>query len=221
MLKLKINHVPWSQSPKISNRRGHHLTTILHTIWLPLGTTEPTALQNNVCLLSTEETHQADLIAPSNDITLNNPCASWSACQYRLSNFHKILHKTCLPSKWSIQHASLPLNNASEFGMTVYAWVENNYDPINNPIHVLGLFIAIIFAGMIPSIFPLRKLVSQMNWLKLDLQNYFADLPWEDCSDKKGASQVELFITMVLTFIITVLDERSSLAITLHAHHSK
>ncbi|KAG9308943.1 hypothetical protein JVU11DRAFT_11410 [Chiua virens] len=221
VIKLKINHVPWAQYIDNAGTRGRRPATIVHTIWLPLGSAEPPSVPNDARYLSVDESRRAEIVGSSDQIARNDPRSSWSACRYRITNFHQILHKTCLPSEWSIRHASISSNHASDFSNSVYTWVENNYDPINNPIHALGLFISLIFAGLVPNVFPPRKLSSRTDWTKSDLQNYFADLPWEERPEKKGATQIEPFITMVSTFVIAILDDRSPLAAALHAHQNQ
>ncbi|KAF8427113.1 hypothetical protein L210DRAFT_865517 [Boletus edulis BED1] len=215
--KMKINHIPWSISNPDPHASGRPSTRVVHTVWLPLGAAEPSRLDQTTLVLTAPQTRNAEVMLSSDQIALKDPRASWSACHHRITNYHKILHKRSLPSEWAIRQASIQARDT--FGLEVYQWVEANCDLTNNPLHAIALFIAHIFAGVIPNVFPPRTLGALKDSTPTQLANYVANLPWEERREKKGASQSPPFITMVSTFIIAIMDVRSPMATALNVVH--
>ena len=216
--KLKINHVPWTRNVPEQRGPGRLPTQIVHNVWLPLGAAEPRQIEPGHATLTPSQSRDAAILVSSDTIALGDPRASWSACRHRLSNYHKVLGKRCLPSEWSIEQASIQSKDA--FCLEVYTWVRDNYDP-TRPLHAIATFLSLVFAGMLPHAFPPRSFDAPKKCSMTELANYIADLPWEERSEKKGASLVPPFITMVSTFIIGVMDERSPLAAGLADLHFK
>ncbi|KAG6371718.1 hypothetical protein JVT61DRAFT_9063 [Boletus reticuloceps] len=216
--KLKINHVPWAIMDPNPRAPGRPSLRVVHTVWLPLGAAEPARVDHTTQLNLTEpQMRQTEVMLSSEKIALKDARTSWSACHHRITNYHEILHKRVLPLEWGIRQASIP--HGDDFCREVYDWVRMNIDLTNNPLHAIALFISHVFAGMRPHIFPPRTLGALKNSTPSQLANHVSNLPWETRPEKKGASLPQPFITMVSTFVIAVMDDRSPLARALQDIH--
>ncbi|KAG6372835.1 hypothetical protein JVT61DRAFT_7258 [Boletus reticuloceps] len=86
----------------------------------------------------------------------------------------------------------------------VYTWLPEAYNPLNKSLHALAVVISLVFSGMLPMCFPLSDFSTE----GVTSMPQLANLPWESC-DKRGITVVALFITMVTTFIIAIMDSES------------
>jgi len=197
---LRINHIPWVPD-HAPGAPGRPSSTIQHGIWLPLGETEhPRAQPKSNAPVS--QSRQIMAVRTSQKIALDDPSSRWSACTIRLSNFHKVLHKNSLPTEWHFDNAS------DTFQRSVYDWVSQKYDPLSNPLHAIALFIALIFTGLLPKIYPSE--VPQPS----SIQNIYQAVrssPFIEKVNKKGSTLPDPFITMVSGFIIAMMDSDSPL----------
>jgi hypothetical protein len=161
--------------------------------------------------LTVSQSHRAQILVSSDRIAQNDARTSWEVNRYKLTQYHHVLHKTCLPKEWSLKDASIPAKET--FCMEVYHWVRDNYDPIGHPLHALTMFVSFIFSGLLPFAFPLTSIKPPKACLDAlpNLAAFIANLLWEARS-KKGTKEINPFVTMVSTFVIAFMDERSLLA---------
>lgn len=195
---MKINHIPWIPD-RAAGAAGRPSTTIRHDIWLPLGEAEHPRVQpkNNAPASQSQQ-----ILRASQRMVMEDPRSEWSACNIRLTNFHKILHKHSLPIEWKFD------NSGDEFQSEVYRWVAEHYNPLSKPLHALAIFISLIFAGLLPKIYPCEmQHPANVN----DIYQYVRSSPFVAKSSKKGASHTDPFITMVSGFIIAMMDPQSPL----------
>ncbi|KAG9308132.1 hypothetical protein JVU11DRAFT_12486 [Chiua virens] len=212
--KMKVNHVPWSESRTAEEERrpGRPSSRIVHTTWLPLGEAERERTQTGSnggmvrVRLNPPQTRQTELVMSSQRIAHDDPRTSWSACRHRLSDFHKVLHKRSLPTEWNLSHVS-----NTPFSKSVYEWVKANYDPTSNPLHAIAMFIALIYTGLTPKVFAPTTLNTSKHWSSVELADFYAMMAWTERKNKRGAKQLEPFVTMASGFIIAVLDKHSPL----------
>ena len=200
----RISHIPWVRD-QIPGASGRPSNAILHTIWLPLGETEHPRVQPN-STAPVSQSQQIVAIRTSQRIAMDDPRSRWSACSIRLTHFHKILHKHSLPTEWGLENA------ADEFQTSVYDWVSRNYDPLSNPLHAMSMFVALIFAGLLPKIYLGE--VSTPSDIK-DIYQTVRSSPFVEKVNKKGSSRLDPFITMVSGFIIAMMDSGSPLGVAL------
>jgi len=134
--------------------RGQPSTKIVHNVWLPLGALEPRRVgAMSRVVINAGRMREAQFVEASEQTTLRDARTSWSACQYHLTGYHKVLHKEVLPHEWSYLNASLPKkksNSEKHFCMETYEWAKSIYDPVSNPLHALAMVISLIFVGMLP-----------------------------------------------------------------------
>ncbi|KAF8121160.1 hypothetical protein EV363DRAFT_1302449 [Boletus edulis] len=205
--ELKINHVPWVEVADGPRARGRPSTHITHTVWLPLGEAEPKRLATtNRVLLDVGRAKEAKLLESCDQIALRDAQTIWSATRHRLTNYHKVLHKQCLPSEWAYKNASIqPKDTLSK---DVYTWLPETYDPINKPLHALAMVISLVFSGMLPMCFPQTNFSAEGVTSMPRLADMLANMPWVS-REKKGATIPGPFITMVTAFIIALMDPES------------
>ncbi|KAG6369299.1 hypothetical protein JVT61DRAFT_15481 [Boletus reticuloceps] len=205
--ELKINHVPWVAVGDGTRGRGRPSTQITHTVWLPLGEAEPKRLAMMSCvLLDAGCAQEAKLLESCEQIALCDAQTSWSATRQHLTNYYKVLHKQCLLSEWTYKNASIQAKDT--LSKEVYMWLPEAYDSINKPLHALTMVISLVFLGMLPMCFPLLDFSTEGVTSMPRLTDMVANMPWA-LREKKGATIAPPFITMVTTFIITVMDPKS------------
>ncbi|KAG6373140.1 hypothetical protein JVT61DRAFT_6750 [Boletus reticuloceps] len=205
--ELKINHIPWVAVSDGPCARGRASTHITHTVWLPLGEAEPKRLATMFCiLLDVGRAKEAKLLESWDQITLHDAQTIWSATRQRLTHYHKVLHKQCLPSEWAYKNASIQAKDT--LSKEVYTWLPEAYDPINKPLHTLAMVISLVFLGMLPMCFPQTYFSTEGVTSMPRLTNMLTNMPWVS-HEKKGATIASPFITMVSTFIIAVMDPES------------
>ena len=192
--------------------RGQPSTKIVHNVWLPLGALEPRRVgAMSRVVINAGRMREAQFVEASEQTTLRDARTSWSACQYHLTGYHKVLHKEVLPHEWSYLNASLPKkksNSEKHFCMETYEWAKSIYDPVSNPLHALAMVISLIFVGMLPRVFPPTNLPQDTDMRSLATK--LANMSWEERT-KKGVSHAGPFMTMVSTFVIAMMDNSSPL----------
>ncbi|KAG6373977.1 hypothetical protein JVT61DRAFT_4605 [Boletus reticuloceps] len=124
---------------------------------------------------------EARLLESCDKIALCDAQTIWSATR-QCPNYHNVLHNQCLPSEWAYKNTSIQAKDT--LSKEVYTWLPEAYDPINKPLHALAMVISFVFSGMLPMCFP----------------------PTDFSTEEKGATIAPPFITMVMTFIIAVMD---------------
>lgn len=212
---LKIRHVPWTATTGNEERgerrgRGRPSTKIMHDVWLPLGAPEPRKVSTTSrVVINAGRAREARFVEASEETALRDGRTSWSACQQRLTGYHRVLHKEVLPHEWSYLNASLPKarsDGRKHLCTETYEWARATYDPTTNPVHALGMVASLVFVGMLPRVFPPTNLPQDGDMRSLATK--LANMGWEERS-KKGVSHAGPFVTMVSTFVMAMMDETS------------
>ena len=221
--KLQIHHTAWCANP-IPGARGRRSTLIVHTMWLQFNRPETrhgmgVTTRMAVRLGLTDQEMDDLMVEESSELASEKSSRSaWSAVSYRISSYHKILHKTVLPMEWSIDNATIKKDHM--LTLEAYEWVKDNYDA-SKPLHCLALFISLVFCGILPKSFMTIHKGSGDN-IPLDkVEDIAASSPWVERSGKKGSKEMNLFITMVTAFVIAVADDRSPVSKALQRISSK
>lgn len=136
-----------------------------------------------------------------------DPSAPWKVPSL-MSDMKGMWEKNVLPSEWDIKNASLSTKQEARYVSEAYAWVRDNFDG-QKTYHRLGIVISIMFSRMLPNIAHPKAGESIDKSLSADeVTIAIREMAW-DPALHKGCTQVEPFITMMSTAIISILDSDS------------
>lgn len=197
-----INHVPWCANP-IQGHIGRPSSKIVHNVWLSLGAPSRTSLiKPNSSFLTANDTNILFAAQTSADMSMKDCRADWSASDVRLIEYHQYLHKTVLPIEWHLTSSSFA--QPSSLTLNVYNWVSHNFNSAK-PLHALALFIAFVFAGLLPCVDHGEFINRPSSFTGPQFLAYISNLDWIEAK-RKGVREIGPFITMVTAFIITLGD---------------
>jgi hypothetical protein len=200
---MGINFLPWNDQ---GTGRGQPPRTPRHDLWVVLGQSkEQNRSRQFHGIKSTAQ--MADEAAIS--ISAEDPNAPWSA--FGSSDDLSIMgQKIVLPTEWGLVHASL---EEDDYVRKTYEYVHDRYDGTYWK-HHMGLIWGILFSKVAPFITyhkpdtePLRQIQDPVI-----LTEAMLHLPWTATqSSRKGTTWRNPLLTMMTTYIIAMMDDKSPL----------
>ncbi|KIN94304.1 hypothetical protein M404DRAFT_940888 [Pisolithus tinctorius Marx 270] len=200
--ELQVNHVPWSPNP--SGRSGNPSSIISHHTWLNLGHSDAPLTSPNAPFLSAHQSALAIARRTSEHIQASDPRGRWSVLAIGLPAFNSILHKSIPPSEFVLENASL--DGSPQYVRDAYNHAISSFNP-SLPLHQLAVFVALIFANLLPSAFAPKDIASPSTFDAY--LPYIRSLKWVARKKSKGTTDKDPFIVMVITFILCLYDHDS------------
>ena len=204
---LKINHVPWSMNP--DGRHGAPSTRVVHNVWLNLGAKSPRSALGPAPLIAHQHSRQEVTLRSSSAMQLADPQEEWTALDVKLIDFHTMVHKSTLPTEFDLPLPSGSVHDSDAYVEETYNYVRESYDS-DNHLHHLALIAAIASAGLLPNIFPPKKIEIPKSSSKYS--DCIRNVDWVTRS-RGGATHGHIFIKMVTYFIIAMYDKSSPVSL--------
>jgi hypothetical protein len=219
---LRIHFIPWHSSPRTGERR-----TLLprHDHWVIMDKAPGTMFKNQATAIMKANPTSASQQG-SQYMAANNSNTPWNA-DGPLSEMPNLKKKNNLPYDWSLEKASI--NKAKKRNgqliQQTYQWFQDNYDGRQWK-HKLAIVIAILFSRIIPFVYidPEEKgeVKDAMRTTENveELTSLTRKLSWVDTHrpcGSKGSSTRKPFVTMVLTYVLAMMDERSPVRVDIQA----
>ncbi|KAI0281316.1 hypothetical protein BC826DRAFT_974771 [Russula brevipes] len=133
--------------------------------------------------------------------------AAWAARPLSLAMLKSVLHKTSLPSDFS-----LPSSTKAPYAEQTYIWVRGEYDGTKD-LHHLAVIISIIASSLLPSLFmptAVDKSLFHGATSRRAVADIYHGIPWVS-RPKKGMVNKSIFMSMITTFIIALYEDQSPL----------
>jgi len=211
----KIMHIPWSKDPRPGP--GRPPTVVVHDCWINLGKQDNSgARSRDRDLITPRMRRDLDASRSSQNIMLTDCRAPWSANQV-VSNLHKILNRTSLPTEWNLKKASLP--QVRNYVTETYEWVSQHYDG-SRPLHQTAILAAIIFSKLLPNVCHEQSSYSSTSRVtELQITRAVQDAKWTAHPKRtKGFKDPIPFIIMMTVFIIGLYEPETALRQQINAH---
>jgi hypothetical protein len=201
--RMNINFIPWASTSQ--NGNGRHRTSPSSNIWMMLAHANGQPRLQAPRIQSEEELAEET----ANQITLDDPNADWSI-NAKLDNLATLLTtKTCLPSNWS--PTAIEFNDPNDYVGRSYQFVDNNYIGSNWK-HRMALIWAVLFSFAKPNLFYDSTVAQKLKAIKGDtIAEEIRSLDWVPIKGKKGVFDQSQLMSMMLTYIIGIMDPNSPL----------
>jgi hypothetical protein len=206
-ISLKINLLPWS--PPRRGTAGRPADNVVWDAWVQFGGTA-------------EEIRTAVPLRPSEAMAVarkkvmremqnNDPNSSWTATGIKIQDLANYLNRRTLPADFTF-----PMFNSdsgTEYVVDTYQYIKSRIN-LGKPLHHLALLIAIIFSKLCPNVFtdkpnPVPSVISQSEEAA---RQYLSTLKWTNrVAAKRGNTRRDLYICMVMVFILALYDQKSPL----------
>lgn len=216
MLKrLEIHFLPW-------RRPGVNTHLVQPDWWMQINCSNPSAssiTSNHHSDLTTEEASTSAALT----VAQRAPSAPWSV-PTKLCQMGPLWKKTCLPSDWDLEHASLEHARRHEdrtYVYTTYDYVYRVYDGKNWK-HHMALVWAILFSRVVPCVSHKKPKSCPKASNAKDITKAIRDLPWTKAQSqtKRGVTAPKPYITMMSTMIIALMDDDSPLSKRVQNHQN-
>ncbi|KAG6370252.1 hypothetical protein JVT61DRAFT_12196 [Boletus reticuloceps] len=209
--KLKIHQVPWSIPA--NGRAGAPSTRVVHDVWMNLCAKNPKGPPMSAAILAHSRMPAALARRASQKIIASAPTGEWTIAEVSLKKFHTVLHKTVLPKELLVH--GVEEQRVPDYIRAAFNHARTSYNP-ENPIHLLAIIASIACAGLLPAIFAHEADLNDN--VPSNPSHYTAhlrQLDWVRKPNKnggKGVNDKELFMRVLMWYIICLYDEESPIS---------
>jgi len=212
--QMRISFIPWIPKPSHnSNRRGRPSQQVAWYAWSTFTVSKPPQ--------HLEWDQAAALEKSQLEASAADPFAHWAAANITIQDMSRMLKCRVLPDDWTIPKFSIN-HPADAYVQKTYEFVMNIMD-LEEPLHHLALIMGIIFSKLAPDVY-LQKPESLDNQNTIvserEVERYLDRCKWTGRHGKRGATNGDLYVAMVTTYIIAIYDARSPLRQYFAQHNS-
>ncbi|KIK81860.1 hypothetical protein PAXRUDRAFT_155098, partial [Paxillus rubicundulus Ve08.2h10] len=201
--QCQILNILWALN--LTGGTGRPATIVVHNIWINQELASSTPSQSLVAVLTPADMWDQAALSAAMSMQNMDSNTPWSAFNIPIQDLHTILNCEVLPDEWTMDIMAFPNNGL--YVKETYQWVKDNYNG-GKPIHQLVICVAIIFCHVLPNVMHGKKpstLMSSSSQVNATLVVH--NTPWDSPPAKKrGMSQQNIFLVMMLTFIIAMYE---------------